>query len=246
MASVLISPSRVRTPADVLPDFGGVLKVSRRDSISKLLRDAIIRGEVRPGQRLGESQVAKSLGVSQVSVREALQILESEGLVVKKANRGTYVTEFNREELAEAIDLRILLETRAALLAHKRLTAADEVLLRGLILKMDRLIEAGQMFELEMADLEFHSTIWKIANNTPLERLLRTLVYPLFAFLALTHLNELKDEPLDELGVVHSKIVDAIVGGSAEDIAHAIRNNAFFGRVNKYLDTNDDASNVSG
>jgi DNA-binding GntR family transcriptional regulator len=230
-----MNPPPFTNSRSTLPLLGEIPKQSRRECISELLRNAIVRGELKPGQRLAESHLAKSLGVSQVSVREALQVLESEGLVIKRPNRGTFVTEFNEEELAEAVELRILLETRAGVLAHKKLQPGDEERLKEIVSLMEKLIASDRMFDLEMADLEFHATIWRIANNSPLERALRGLVYPLFAFISLTHLSELKKEPLHELGAVHNRIVQAIVTGDPKEIEEAIRNNALFGRINRYL-----------
>ena len=203
--------------------------------IADLLRSSILRGELKPGQRLAEIPLARMIGVSQVSIREGLQLLENQGLVIKHPNRGTYVTEFTTEELAEAVEIRIILESRAALLAHKKMVPEDEERLRALVRKMEKSIQEENLLELEMADMEFHATIWRIANNTPLERALRGLVYPIFAFISLTHLSELKAEPLHELGKVHTNIIDAILSGNPSLIQQAIRANVMFGRIKRYL-----------
>ncbi len=218
-----------------LPQLKGVKKVSRRDMIADSLRASIIRGQLKPGQRLAEIPLARMLGVSQVSLREALQLLENQGLVIKHPNRGTYVTEFTKEEFAEAVEIRIILESRAALLAHKKITDADISDLRALVHRMEKSIQREDMFDLEMADLEFHSSIWRVANSSPLERALRGLVYPMFAFLALTHLAELKAEPLHELSQVHNAIINAVISGDPVAITESIRTNAVFGRARRYL-----------
>jgi len=210
-------------------------QTSRREMIADILRSSILRGELKPGQRLAELPLARMIGVSQVSIREGLQLLENQGLVIKHPNRGTYVTEFTTEELREAVEIRIILETRASVLAHRKMVPADEAKLRDLVRRMEESIQEENILELEMVDMEFHATIWQIANNTPLERALRGLVYPIFAFISLTHLSELKEEPLHELGKIHSNIIDALISGDPRLIEESIRANVMFGRIKRYL-----------
>ncbi len=100
------------------------------------VREAILRGIYRPGQRLQQDSIAELLGVSRMPVRAALRKLETEGLVVFNAHRGATVRMLSAEEIAEIYELRILLESHLLELAAERLTpevleqlerSADEV-----------------------------------------------------------------------------------------------------------------------
>ena len=100
------------------------------------LRDAIAAGELRPGERIGQEAVAAEIGVSLIPVREALRILESEGLVTYRPRRGYLVTELDLADFEEIYRLRALLETDAAQRGIGRLgtggqLAGDVTRLRG-------------------------------------------------------------------------------------------------------------------
>ena len=113
-----------------------VQAVTVRDQLVHQLREAILRGSLRPGQRLVERNLAESTGTSQSSVREALQLLEAEGLVTKTTNTATFVTELPADRLREHINVRLQLEPYALVLASKRLDENDghfSALLMGVI-----------------------------------------------------------------------------------------------------------------
>src|SRR5688572_29627603 len=74
---------------------------------AEILRSSILRGELKPGQKLVERELADAMAISQGSIREALRALEYEGLVTKKTNTATYVTELSREQIAEIVEIRI-------------------------------------------------------------------------------------------------------------------------------------------
>ena len=74
---------------------GFILQASRSAQVADFLRDSILSGKLKPGDRVVERTLAKSLGVGQTTVREALQVLEHEGLIYKKANTASFVTQFS-------------------------------------------------------------------------------------------------------------------------------------------------------
>src|SRR5690349_1209969 len=84
------------------------------------IRDAIYNGRFQPGEPVRELALAHELRVSQTTVREALLQLEHDGLVVREANRGTRVTTLSESEIRERVEVRIVLETTAALDAARR------------------------------------------------------------------------------------------------------------------------------
>src|SRR5580658_8715603 len=88
-------------------------QTSLRVQVADFLRDLILSGKLKPGQKVVERGLAKSLGVGQATVREALQILEHEGLIFKKANTASFVTQLSAERVAEIVEIRLDLEPKA-------------------------------------------------------------------------------------------------------------------------------------
>src|SRR5579864_9777932 len=92
---------------------------------TELIREAIIDGRLPPGQRLKEEELAQELGISRTPVREALLILQAEGLVTAVPNRGAVVRTYTESDLVDMYELRALLESFAAHQAAKRITEAQ-------------------------------------------------------------------------------------------------------------------------
>src|SRR5437870_10914880 len=97
---------------------------------TELIREAIIDGRVEPGRRLKEEELARELGISRTPVREALLILQAEGLVVGTPNRGAIVRAHDSDDLRDLYDLRALLEGHGARLAAARISDEEVERLR--------------------------------------------------------------------------------------------------------------------
>src|ERR1051326_7319940 len=103
-----------------------VLQITRANlsaDITSLLFDAILRGELGPGQRIVEGKLARELGVAQSTLREALQQLEHQGLVRKSERRGTFVTRLRVKDMEDLYLVRLELEPLAASLACTRMNS---------------------------------------------------------------------------------------------------------------------------
>ena len=87
-----------------------------RDAAVLRIREAILQGRLKPGQRILEADMAQELGISRAPIREAIRQLESEGLVVSRAHRGTYVTTLSSQDAREIFSLRAALEGLAIML----------------------------------------------------------------------------------------------------------------------------------
>jgi DNA-binding GntR family transcriptional regulator len=108
----------------------GLTALSRRDSTysgqsAAVVREMILSGQLRAGERINEVETASALGISRAPLREAIQVLVNEGLVTAIPNRGAFVRSFTEEELADLYELRIALELRALALANDRASPAD-------------------------------------------------------------------------------------------------------------------------
>ncbi len=194
---------------------------SLRGQARQAVQQAIFEGRFRPGDSLRELELARYLGVSQSTVREALLELEQTGLVQRVPNKETRVTKLTRQELRDRLTVRALLETEAAVRAAVRMSveAFAELDRRVGDIRIATAKEAH--FECQQADLEFHRAIWRHSGNPTMAAILDNLTAPLFVFTAI----ERKARGIRLTGHVdpHEPIVAAMRTGDAAQIAAAIQ-----------------------
>lgn len=138
------------------------------ERIAELIRKAIIGGDLRPGQRLIESQLAKQWRVSRAPLREAIRLLCAEGLVALSPHRGASVSEVSESGLHELFEVRSLLESFAAQSAAVRAAPRHLARLRELLADMERCVATGDLQGFYVAGLEFHNVIVDAAGNAVL------------------------------------------------------------------------------
>jgi DNA-binding GntR family transcriptional regulator len=139
------------------------------------LRQAILSGRLKPGERLVEERLAEGLGVSRNPVREAIRVLSSEGLVEVTARRGASVLKLTEQEARETIEVRALLEGHNARLAARHhdkeiIRRVEKVLSRG-----TRAVAAGRFDQLLLLNQEFHRELYAAGRNTVLGDLVQKL-----------------------------------------------------------------------
>lgn len=175
-----------------------------------LLREAIVSGKYKPGQRLNESQLARELNISRIPIREALMQLHEHGLVMNHERRGMFVTELEDDEVQQINGLRVVLEAEAIRLCRARMTRQLAAKLNALVDKME---ESNEGNEIEMAnvDMEFHRTVWKATGNPYLAKTMESLTTVLFAHTALE--NASHDDLHWRLNH-HREFLDVILGKS--------------------------------
>lgn len=149
--------------------------VLRRHEAQRRLREAILRAELEPGERLTEDELAAWLGVSRTPVREALARLASEGLVVIDANRGARVAPFDPDETRDLAQLSRELVLLAQRLAASRATDAELLALRSCHEQRLAALATGDGPGAETATLRFHMTILAASRNRELQRIYPTL-----------------------------------------------------------------------
>ena len=143
---------------------------------AEAIRTAILEGEVAPGERLKEKEIAQQLGISSTPVREALQSLDAEGLIEIIPNRGAVVRSYDEETLEELYRLRALLEGHAARQAAARIT---EPQLRGLeesCERFGRLRASDDVRSLVRENLVFHSAVLEAAGGATLTELVHKVM----------------------------------------------------------------------
>ena len=183
--------------------------VSLRHRIVEVIRQAITSGDLGPGDRIVELQLAKQLGVGNTAVREALFELERAGLVTRIPNKGSFITKMTLEDAQQIFRVRKELEGLAVELAVPHMAAKDFDTLQGLVDTMRTAAESSDIERFYHHDLEFHRTLWQLSQNRYLASSLETLVVPLFAFFLIrTRL----DYTVDLLGSAqrHHQLLDSI------------------------------------
>lgn len=155
------------------------LAVSERQSLNDKvlgsLREAILSGDFKPGDRLVEGRLAERFGVSRNPVREALKALGNEGLITIRAGRGAVVTELSESEAADVVELRAALEGFSARLAARRLEPVAGEALARVLAKGEKAASLGDLEELHRLNDEFHGQLANAGSNRVLADFMRTL-----------------------------------------------------------------------
>lgn len=139
------------------------------------LREAILRGEFLPGERLVEAQLCERLGASRFNVRAALQDLTAEGLVEVQRNKGARVRKVSLDEAIEITEVRMVLEGLVAARAAERASAEDASELDEIGLLMRRAVTAGEFRRYSALNHQLHATIRRIAGHRAADGLIETL-----------------------------------------------------------------------
>ena len=153
-----------------------------RDVVFNTLRQAIIKGDLKPGERLLEIQLADKLGVSRTPVREAIRKLELEGLVTMVPRRGTTVLGITKKHLKDVLEIRSALEELALELACRRITPEQYEELVRLEILLEEKQDSDNAFELSDIDEKFHEQIYQATNNPRLIQLLANLREQMYRF----------------------------------------------------------------
>ena len=206
----------------------GIEKLSAMESrstsvlIAEQITERIIDGSFPPGEQINEAQVASHLDVSRGPVREALQRLVQEGLLISRPNRGVFVRELTATDVAEIYAAREVIECAAAEIivasdAGARSAIASE--LNAIIDRMVSLIETRRWREVARLDLAFHTRLVAASGNTRLHRAYLTLATE--ALICMSNLDQAYPNPAG-IDVGHREIAELIGSGDMEEIHAAL------------------------
>lgn len=193
------------------------------ETIAQQLRDAIVQGELGPGDKLLETELADQFGVSRGPIREALRELSREGLVVDLPRRGTLVSTTTLGGLIEVYDVREALETFAAVQVVKTATSADLAELQDLFKVMQRAwhTKSTEHPDRMKADLDFHREILKLSANKRMIALYEQLATQTAVLLR----NAMDMNPsllLSPPDAVHKSMVEALIGRDVDAVREAV------------------------
>ena len=169
-----------------------------RDVVFYTLRQAILKGELEPGERLMEMQLAEQLGVSRTPIREAIRKLELEGLVLMIPSRGAIVAKITEKDLKDVLEVRASLERLSTKLACERMEEETIEELREAQEAFKAALRGDDITLQAQKDVEFHDVIYKSTNNLRLIQMLNNLREQMYRY----RLEYLKD------GTSHQKLVE--------------------------------------
>jgi DNA-binding GntR family transcriptional regulator len=161
--------------------FAPVKILTLKDNIVEIMSEAIFAGKMKPGERVNESQLARELQVSRAPIREALQQLQEQGLIINHPRRGMFVVHLEDEDFQKINSIRLILEAEALRLARANLNQAAHNKLAQILERMERSETAAPSVRVRL-DVEFHKAIWNLTGNEFMERTLSSLTAPLFAY----------------------------------------------------------------
>lgn len=184
-----------------------------RDVVFNTLRQAILRGELKPGERLMEIALANRLGVSRTPVREAIRMLELEGLVIMIPRRGAQVAQITEQDLNDVLEVRLGLEELAVRFACERITD-EEIKALGLAVKeFEKKMSNNELSAQAEADVKFHEIIYGATHNQRLVQIINNIREQMYRY----RIEYLKDvESRKTLVKEHYEICDALKRRDAE------------------------------
>ena len=197
-----------------------VTSVIRRDAVLSQLRNAILTNRLKPGERIREVQLARDLGVSRPTLREAIYQLIHEGLLVQEPHKGVTVADIDAATITDIAVVRAALETIAAkAIATDKDDAAREKL-RQVWITYDEAAASGDTVRENEAHMELHRTVWLASHNSMLER-----IWPIVSAsvnLALsTDIAARQDTERNRR--MHRELVEAILYNRRRRIVSAVR-----------------------
>lgn len=178
-----------------------------RDIVFFTLREAILMGDLEPGERLLEVSLADTLGVSRTPVREAIRKLELEGLVLMLPRRGAEVAKISEKNLRDTLEVRRGLEALTIELAVKRITDEQLAELEKANADFESKINGNDLTSIAEADECFHEAIYKAADNEKLIQVINNIKDQLYRY----RLEYIKDKNKRlALSREHSEIIQAL------------------------------------
>ncbi len=191
-----------------------------RDVVFNTLRQAILKGELAPGERLMEIQLAEKLGVSRTPIREAIRKLELEGLVLMIPRKGAEVAKISEKSLRDVLEVRRSLEELAIELACQRMTGEELEELTRAQEAFKEAISRGEAMKIAETDEHYHDLIYHGTGNDKLVQILNNLREQMYRY----RLEYIKDEDKRQVLLVeHEHILSALKGHNIAEAKTAVR-----------------------
>ena len=153
-----------------------------RDEVFNTLREKILKGVYKPGERLMEIHLADQLGVSRTPIREAIRMLELEGLVKMVPRKGAQVAKISKEDLQDVLEVRKALDTLSVKLACERITEDEIKLLNNEERDFEKALASKDVRDIAEADVAFHDVIHSATKNGRLKSMISNLAERIYRY----------------------------------------------------------------
>lgn len=191
-----------------------------RDVVFKTLRRGILTGELKPGERLMEIHLANRLGVSRTPIREAIRMLELEGLVTMIPRRGAEVSQITEKNLRDVLEVRRALDALAVELACERITEEEKEALRDACEEFEKATKTRDAVVITQADVKLHDIIVAAAGNDRLTKLVNDMSEQMYRY----RFAYIKDETKHQSLIVEHRIIyESIVRCDKATASEAIK-----------------------
>lgn len=191
-----------------------------RDVVFNTLREAILKGDLKPGERLMELQLAAQLGVSRTPIREAIRMLEQEGLAVTVPRKGAEVAKMTLKGMEDVLEIREALDILACQLACERITGEQLELLAEKKKAFEDSLKSGNVKAIAETDVAFHDVIYDATGNPKLVNMLNNLREQIYRY-RVEYLKKAENYP--KLISEHNAIFDSLANRNQEDATESIR-----------------------
>lgn len=192
-----------------------------RDVVFNTLREAILKGELKPGERLMELQLAAKLGVSRTPIREAIRMLEQEGLAVTIPRKGAEVAKMTEKDMQDVLQIREALDELAASIACELISREQLEELKHTMHEFEENTKTGNLKRIAEADVRFHDIIYQATGNPKLIALVNNLREQMYRY-RVEYLKDEKNYPT--LVKEHSEIVEGLMHKNKEKVTAAMHN----------------------
>ena len=191
-----------------------------RDVVFNTLRQAILTGELSPGERLMEIHLANRLGVSRTPIREAIRKLELEGLVTMIPRRGAEVAQITEKSMNDVLEVRSAMDALCVELACDRITVAELERLHAACEEFEKAVKRKDVKEIAQADVALHDIIAEATGNARLIQLISNLSQQMYRY----RFEYIKDfSQHDRLVEEHRIIYESIVKKDKETAKEAAK-----------------------
>ncbi|MGI5872679.1 MAG: GntR family transcriptional regulator [Bacillota bacterium] len=201
-----------------------------RDVVFHTLRKAILRGDLKPDERLMEIKLAERMGVSRTPIREAIRLLQMEGLVVNIPRKGAHVAKITEKDLRDVLEVRGGLENMAVQLASRRITEKQYEELVEAARKFEEAVEKESLIPIAEADEQFHALIYEATDNRRLVQMLNNIRDQMYRY----RVEYLKDEDSRKLLVEeHRHLCEVLKEKKGDEAAEIMK--LHIDRQEKYI-----------
>lgn len=178
-----------------------------RDVVFNTLREAILKGELQPGERLMELQLASKLGVSRTPIREAIRMLEQEGLAVTMPRKGAEVARMTLKDMEDVLEVREALDELAARIACAKINDEQLENLKSIRDEFKKSLDSGDVKKIAEEDVRFHDAIYEATDNAKLIALTNNIREHMYRY-RVEYLKDQNNYPI--LIAEHDAIVNAL------------------------------------